>query len=222
MGMGLANQGITPGRTTLLEAINTLLENIGEQPIDSNEKEQIQDARIAESTILELHREGQLRAWSWNTEEAYPFEKDKSTQEIVVPTNVVRFTVDPYCWDGRFILRGQRVYDKHKRSYKIEDPITEITADVVWLLQWDECPEAFNRWVTMRAARVFAARALGSDSIVKYTAADEQAAMTELMRVELDQAQPNSLTGGRGLAPFPTYQAGYGLLRGTYGGIYIG
>jgi hypothetical protein len=220
--MGLANQGVTPGRTTLLEAVNTLLENIGEMPVDTLDREQVGDARVAERTILELHREGQLRAWSWNAEEGYPFEKDVATKEIVVPANVVRFTVDPYQWDGRFVLRGQRVYDKAMRTYKLEDAITEIRADVVWRLNWDECPEAFNRWTTIRAARVFAARVLGSDSAVKYTSYDEQAALTELMRVELDQSQPNSLTGGPGLAPFPTYVAGYGLLRGVSGGHLVG
>jgi hypothetical protein len=35
--MGLANQGVTPGRTTLLEAVNICLQNIGEQPVNSLE-----------------------------------------------------------------------------------------------------------------------------------------------------------------------------------------
>lgn len=220
--MGLSNQGKTPGRTTLLEAVNVLLENIGEQPVDQLDNQQIQDARIAESTILELHREGQVRGWSWNREESYPFERDKATGEVVLPGNVVSFTMDPYRWDGRFIVRGQRVYDKWARTYKIDETLSPLHADVVWLLQWDESPEAFNRWITIRAARVFAARVLGSDSIVKYTALDEQAALTELMRVELDQARPNSLTGGPSLRPFPTYEAGRGLMRGVYGGQIIG
>lgn len=220
--MGLSNQGVTPGRTTLLEAVNTLLENIGEMPVDQLDNQQIQDARVAERTILEFHREGQLRGWSWNRETSYPFEKDKVTKEVVVPANVINFSVDQYRWDGRFILRGQRVYDTWIRSYKLEDDITEIHADVVWLLPWDDSPEAFNRWTTIRAARVFASRVLGSDSIVKYTALDEQMALTELMRVELDQSKPNSLTGGPTLRPFPTYEAGRGLLRGTYGGTVIG
>ena len=64
--MGLANQGVTPGRTKLLEAVNTLLENIGEMPVDTLDNQQVQDARVAERTILEFHREGQLRGWSWN------------------------------------------------------------------------------------------------------------------------------------------------------------
>ena len=218
--MGLVNQGKTPGRTTLLEAVNTLLENIGEMPVNELDNQQIQDARVAERTILELHREGQLRGWSWNREDGYPFERDDATKEVVVPANVISFTVDPYRWDGQFIVRGQRVYDKHARSYKIDEPV--ITADVVWLLSWDESPEAFNRYVTIRSARVFAARVLGSDSVVRYTALDEQAALTELMRTELEQSQPNSLTGGPSLRPFPTYEAGRGLLRGVYGGQVIG
>jgi hypothetical protein len=220
--MGLSNQGKTPGRTTLLEAVNTLLQNIGEQPVDTLDNQQIQDARIAESTILEFHREGQVRGWSWNREEAYPFERDKVSGEVVVPGNVVNFTVNPYQWDGRFIVRGQRVYDLWERSYKIDETLTPIHADVVWLLQWDESPEAFNRWTTIRAARVFSARVLGSESVVRYTALDEQAALTELMRVEIDQAQPNSLTGGPSLRPFPTYEAGRGLIRGTFGGRVVG
>jgi hypothetical protein len=220
--MGLSNQGKTPGRTTLLSAVNTLLECIGEMPVDSLDGQQLQDARIAESTILEFHREGQLRGWSWNREESYPFAADKVTKEIVVPANVATFTVDPYQYDGRFILRGQRVYDKWERTYKIDAGLSPLCADVVWLLDFDSSPEAFNRWTTMRAARVFAGRVLGSDSAVKYTAYDEQAALTELMRVELDQSKPNSLTGGPTVRPFPTYEAGRGLLRGIAGGRVIG
>lgn len=220
--MGLANQGKTPGRTTLLEAVCVLLENIGEMPVDSLEGQQVHDARVAERTILEFHREGQLRGWSWNREEAYPFERDANTKEVVVPSNVINFAVNQYQWDGRFILRGQRVYDTWTRGYKIEDGITPIQADVVWLLPWDDSPEAFNRWTVIRSARVFATRVLGSDSTIRYTALDEQAALTELMRTELAQSQPNSLTGGPGLRPFPTYQPGWGLMRGTFGGQVIG
>lgn len=220
--MSLQDQGRTPGRTTLLEAVNVLLTNIGEQPIDTNEAEQIQDARIAEATLLEFHKEGQVRGWSWNQEEGYPFAKDVATGEVVIPANVVRFTVDPYLYDGRFVVRGQRVYDTLFRSFRLPDDLTEITADVTWLLPWDDSPEAFNRWVTIRAARVFSSRVLGSDSLTKYTAVDEQAALTELIRVEIDQSRPNSLTGGRGLSPFPTYQAGQGLGRGLFGGVVIG
>jgi hypothetical protein len=215
--MGLANQGATPGRTTLLDAVNVLLQNVGEQPVNNLEDPQIAESSTAERTIMEFHKEGQTKGWSWNTEQGYEFLKESASGQITVPPNVVSFAPDAYRWAGRFQLRGQRVYDKQERSYVLGADVPSLEADVVWLLSWDECPEAFNRWTTIRAARVFSDRVLSSDAIFKYTALDEQMALTELQRVEIEQAQPNSLTGGPGLRPFPTYSPGLGLL-GRSGG----
>lgn len=220
--MGIAQQATIPGRTTLLDAVNVLLTNIGEMPVDSLENQQIQDARIAEQTLLEFAKEGQLRGWSWNREEAYPFDRNSVTGEITVPDAAVSWLVDPYRLDGRFVLRGNRVYDKQNRTFQIDPADSPIQADVIWLLSWDQSPEAFNRWTTIRSARVFSTRMLGSDSVTNYTAVDEQAALTELMRVEYTQSQPNSLTGGPGMAPIPTYSPELGLRRGINGGYSIG
>lgn len=209
--MPISNQAVTPGRTTLLEAVNTLLAVIGEQPVNTLETQQIVEASMAERTLLEFHKEGQVNGWSWNSEQAYEFTKDNNN-EIVVPTNVVRWAADAYEWAGRFQLRGQQVYDREKRTYSLGSDVTSLKADVVFLLSWDESPEAFNRWVTIRSARVFSGRVLGDSSSFKYTAVDEQAALTALQAVELDQLQANSLTGGPGMRPFPTYSPGLGLL----------
>ena len=209
--MPISNQAVTPGRTTLLEAVNTLLAVIGEQPVNTLETQQIVEASMAERTLLEFHKEGQVNGWSWNSEQAYEFTKDNNN-EIVVPTNVVRWATDAYEWAGRFQLRGQRVYDREKRTYSLGSDVTSLKADVVFLLSWDESPEAFNRWVTIRSAQVFSGRMLGDSSSFKYTAVDEQAALTALQAVEMDQLQANSLTGGPGMRPFPTYSPGLGLL----------
>ena len=45
--MGIKNQSVTQGRTTLLDAVNVLLANIGEQPINSLETEQIDESKKA-------------------------------------------------------------------------------------------------------------------------------------------------------------------------------
>ena len=209
--MPISNQAVTPGRTTLLEAVNTMLAVIGEQPVNTLETQQIVEASMAERTLLEFHKEGQVNGWSWNSEQAYEFAKD-SNNEIVVPTNVVSWATDAYEWAGRFQLRGQRVYDRENRTYSLGSDVESLKADVVFLLSWDESPEAFNRWVTIRSARVFSGRVLGDSSSFKYTAMDEQAALIALQSVELDQLQANSLTGGPGLRPFPTYSPGLGLL----------
>ena len=209
--MGIANEKVTPGRTSLLDGVNILLESIGEQPINTLDTEQIQDARIAERTLLEFHKEGQVKGWSWNTEHCYPFTKNTSG-EIDIPANVVEFALDPYYYANRYILRGQRVYDTLNRSYQMEATLTKIDADVIWLLAWNETPEAYNRWVTIRSARVFVARVLGDDAAYKFTAQDEKDAQIVLERMEQQQQQPNLLTGGRDRLPFRTYEPASGLM----------
>jgi hypothetical protein len=208
--MGLAQMTKAQGRTTLLDAVNVCLENIGEQPVDSLENEQIQDARIAQRTLLEIHKEGQTKGWSWNTEYNYPFLKDAKTNQIEVPEQVVEFSIDRYQYNGRFQLRGTKVYDLLNRTFILDETITGLQADVIWLLSWDEVPEAYNRWVTVRAARIFSDRSLGSEALFKYTLKDEQDAQAELARVELQQEAPNLLSGP---FAFPTYQPNTGLMN---------
>jgi len=209
--MGTANQAVTPGRTTLLDAVNVLLENIGEQPVNTLGNQQIMDARIAERTLLEFHKDGQVKGWSWNSEFDYQFNRDSTTKQIKVPESVVRFSMDPYDYAGRFQLRGQVVYDRENRTTLLGDDIPHLHADVIFLLPWDETPEAYNRWVTIRSARVFSNRVLGSDALYKYTAEDEQAAKATLERMESQVEQANMLTDGRNYNPFPTFEPASGL-----------
>ena len=208
--MGLANQSVTPGRSGLLDAVNILLENIGEQPVNTLENQQISDARIAERTLLEFHKEGQIKGWSWNTERDYPFSKD-SSGEVKIPTNVLKLSLDPYLYAGRYQHRGTRLYDTEYRTYILETTIDDILCDVIFGMSWDECPEAFNRWITIRSARVFAQRVLGDSASFRYTQEDEKAAQVVLERMEQEQEQANLLTGGRNHLPFPTYTPASGL-----------
>jgi hypothetical protein len=214
-GMGLTNQSATPGRTSLLDAVNILLANIGEQPVSTLEDQQVLEARNAEDTVLEFHKEGQTRGWSWNTERDYPFTRNDAG-EISVPANAISWQPDPYQFQHRYQLRGQRVYDKWRHTYLIEEK--ELLADVVWLLPWDECPEAYNRWSLIRSARVFSARTVGDMASVQYTQVDEQQALIELLRVENAQEAPNMITGRR---RFPTFQPAEGLTDRLMGGVFL-
>jgi len=209
--MGLANETVTPGRSSLLDAVNVLLECIGEQPINTLDLTQIQDARIAERTLLEFHKEGQIKGWSWNTEHCFPFSKNDNGQ-IEIPTDIVEFALDPYLYANRYILRGQRIYDTTNRSYTMETTLTKIEADIIRTLSWSETPEAYNRWIIIRSARVFVARVLGDEAAYKFTAQDEKDAQIALERMEQRQEQPNLLTGGRDRLPFRTYEPASGLM----------
>ena len=219
--MGLANQSATPGRTTLLDAVNILLAVNGEAPVNSLDDPVMKESSIAERTLLEFHKQEQTRGWSWNSEQDYPFAV-ATDGTITVPSNLTRFAPDPFQWDGRFILRGQRVYDRVNRTYVLTGAaVTQLTADVVWTLPWDDCPEVFNRYISILGARAFANRFLGSDSIEGYTQQDLLMARTELDRNELQQLQPNSLSGQRGVLPFGTFNPAAGLAGRGYPGLFF-
>lgn len=214
--MTTAEQARIPGRTTLLEAVNTLLSNIGESPVATLEDEQVVEAQVAKRSILEVHKEAQTRGWGWNTEHNVPYQIQQD-RTLTVPANLVRFALHPQAYNRRFVLRGQKVYDRVTRSYQIGNDVSQVVADVVMLLPWDECPEAFNRYVTIRAARVFSGRLVTDDTLYRFTAMDEQMAWAELERMEAENEQPNILWDGPGTEPITTYNPGYGLLRNSTG-----
>jgi hypothetical protein len=69
----------------------------------------------------------------------------------------------------------------------------------------------------VKAARVFAARVMGDNSLVQYTAMDERSARAQLEAIEHETAGHNILTDGYGLSPFPTYTPASGLLTRRLG-----
>lgn len=213
--MGLANQAVTPGRTSLLEAVNICLAVIGEAPINTLETQQVGEAAQAERTLLEYHKEGQTRGWTWNRERAVAFYPDADSREVLIPPSVVKWAPSRLDWNNRFQARGGRVYDSQERNYAIPASIASIEADIVSLLPWNDCPEVFNRWATIRAARVFSNRAVGNTTTYQLTQEDENQAWADLLRVDTEQSQPNAVTGE---AAWATFQPAMGLGRRRGGG----
>ena len=213
--MGLANESITPGRTTLLEAVNICLATVGEAPVNTLDGgQQVGEASQAERTLLEFHKAGQAQGWSWNRESGVVFVRDSSTNEFPIPANVVQWAPRRLEWNGRFVARGGRVFDTQERSFSIPVDVGSIEADIVSLLPWSQCSEVYNRWVTIRAARVFANRAVGDTATYQLTQADEDRAWADLLRVDTAQSQPNAITGDAAFATFRPWM-GLGRRRAT-------
>ena len=45
--------------------------------------------------------------------------------------------------------------------------------DVIWLVEFDDMPDAFKNYVSMRAANLFAGRSVGSAEAVKFGEREE-------------------------------------------------
>lgn len=178
--------------TTELEAINTILSVIGESPISSlSDISSVADAVIAQSTLSEVNRQVQTKGWHFNTEEDYSLSPTVSG-EIVVPSNFLR--VDTYGDDREtdVVQRGSRLYNKKEHTYTFTK---SLKCEVVVLLPFEELPQAARHYITIKAARVFQSRTVGSDALYQFTALDERDAMLDLKRAEGITGDYNILTG---------------------------
>ena len=59
--------------------------------------------------------------------------------------------------------------------------------DVTWLFDFDELPEAYKNYITIRAANVFAGRSVGSQEAVTFGQREETVARATLMEYDTQQ-----------------------------------
>tara|TARA_R100000458_G_scaffold18234_1_gene15810 strand:- start:13682 stop:14317 length:636 start_codon:yes stop_codon:yes gene_type:complete len=197
--------------TTKLKAVNTLLSVIGEAPVNQLTAPLTGDVSLAESVIDEISTEVQGHGWSWNSRiyDSIPLD---ANGESTLGSNTLAVRFNPLSYPSqRLVLRGTRLYDRIKSTYDLRDSLSvamtgstsNLIAEVVEELDWDNIPETGRRYIVIKAARVFSNRAVTSSSIESYTADDEERALQLLKRTE-DMAQnynfisgPDDMYGGR-------------------------
>mgnify|MGYP000079303028 FL=1 len=177
--------------TTKLEAVNSMLSTIGEAPVNSLTSGLV-DADTAETILNEVSRSVQAHGWNFNSEPDYTVAADTSGN-VVLPTEILRAdlanSVTKYrSTKQEYVQRGNKMYDKIKHSFNIGTP---LKLDVVVLLDFEVCPEVARRYVTVKAARIFQERVVGSDSLSAMNRNDEQEALFSLREMEGDNGDYN-------------------------------
>lgn len=186
---------ITP--TTELEAVNLMLDAIGESPINSLNNSAVVDAVKAQAVLSEVSRATQQKGWHFNTEKDYELVPTAFNNEIILPGNCLRVdTVGPDKWTD-VVQRGNRLYDRRKHTYRFEK---SLKVDMVVLLPFEELPEAARYYIAVRAARVFQARSVGSEALYQFTSQDEQLALVDMKKAEGVTADHNMFTGSWSVA----------------------
>jgi hypothetical protein len=172
------------GLTTELDTINTMLSAIGSAPVNTID-EASADASLAKNVLTEVTRQVLLEGWNFNTERDYELTPGVDGQ-ITLPDTVLRVVytrkspndIDP-------VQRGQRLYDKKNRTYTFSSP---LRVEIVWMLPWNDLPEAARAYIKYRAARVFVDRALGSETLRAMAAQEEARALSDLRQYDGDTA----------------------------------
>ncbi len=183
---------------TELEALNLILSVIGESPLASLDAVSASvDAVLANQVLNEVNRSVQAHGWHFNTDTNIKLHPEASTHQIVLPANCIRVDTTGVNYHLDIVQRGTTVYNKTDQTYKFSDP---IEVEMVTLLPFDSLPQTARQYIAVRAARVFQARAVGSEALFQFTARDEIEAYGELKRAEGITGDYNILSGSYSVA----------------------
>ena len=182
--------------TTQLQAVNSMLSTIGEAPVNSLSSGLV-DAETAETVLNEVSRDVQSFGWNFNTEPDVTVAKD-SSGAIPLATNVLRadlaHSVNKYRSNkNEYVQRGAYMYDKVQHTFIINK---DLKLDIVYMLDFTLIPEVARRYITIKAARLFQERVVGSDNLSAMNRADEQQALFALKEMESENGDYNIFDDG--------------------------
>jgi hypothetical protein len=174
--------------TSELDAINVMLTSIGESPVNTLGSG-LQEAEIAEVVLDNVSRDVQSTGWHFNTEIRYNLARN-SSNEITLPTNAIKIDKTNILreYEMDVVERGRKLYDRIGNKYTFD---SDIEVDMVLLLSFDELPETARRYITLKGARVYQQRMIGSETLSKQLMMDEQQAFLALREAEAEASDYN-------------------------------
>ena len=189
----------TTHKLTKLSAVNIILSNVGQSPITSLDSANPLSA-LAEQILDEVSHAFQSEGWAFNTEQDYPFTPD-SNKNISIPSNILSLDMletAPF----ETVIRNGKLYDKRKHTFDFEET---VYLKVVWYFDFVELPEVCKQYIAVRAANLFANRAVGSVEVVKYSEREEILARAAVMEYETQQGDYNIFNDRAGGKEFDSY-----------------
>lgn len=183
--------------TTSLQAVNLILEAIGQSPVASLPHPGT-DAETALKRLGEASVETQAEGWSYNTDLGFII--DPGTDgSITLPANTIRVrpvwrnppnTTAPIALGvgprGRnLVRRGNKLYDRLNHTFNVG---AAVAVDLTSCLAFDDLPQGARWYIAMKAARRMTAGATVSGTAYQFTKADEDEA-----RLRMEQEEDDTL-----------------------------
>jgi hypothetical protein len=167
--------------TSKLEAVNILLSSVGEAPVNSLSSGLV-DAEMAETILGSTSRAVQSRGWHWNREVDVDLLQDASGH-VPLPANTLLADPSNSETELDLIQRGMKFYNRKTHSFVVG---TSLKANLTILLEFTDLPEAARRYITVRGARIFQDRILGSRELHGFQEIDEAVALADLQGAEAE------------------------------------
>ena len=187
-------------RLTKLDAVNIILSHVGQAPVTTIDNDNPM-VSMANNILDAVSEAVQSEGWAFKYEAGYPFQVDVNG-EIPLPPNVIRLDAGTFS-KYEVVLRDGKVYDKRSHSYKFTE--SQLDLDVTWLLEFEDLPQPAKQYAAIRAANLFAGRAVGSAEQVRFGEREEAAARATLLEYEANQGDYSFLGTSRN-EKIPTYR----------------
>jgi hypothetical protein len=180
-------------KTTPLSAVNTIIGAVGEAPVSSLTNSTA-DAVIAQNVLEEVSREVQTKGWNFNTDEDVPITPSSPDGFLYLPATALAVDVDASAYpDVNLVQRGEKFYDTWNRTFVFTKA---YKARIVYFLEFTDLPEAARRYITVRAARIFHDRYVGSSEQHRFSAEEEASAYALMSDFELESGDYNIFNNG--------------------------
>jgi hypothetical protein len=172
-------------RMSELDAVNLMLMTIGEYKVnDLINLAGRSDAAIAKDILNNTSRAVQSKGWTFNTD----FDKElipDTTGQIKLGGSVLRIDSTSTVRSSQkdIIERANKLYDRQNNTHIFTE---NVTVDTVTYFNFEDLPEAARRFISIRSARVFHDRVVGSGELHRFFQEDEGQAWSELLEYESD------------------------------------
>ena len=180
---------ITP--QTELEAVNEIISSIGSSPVNSLEDDNNVDVINSKRILEGVSREIQSRGWWFNTLDNIHLDPEvegygKNREYLVpCPNSYIKFTSRGY----KLLRRDGYFYDQISQTMKFPEGL-DLDA-LVKFLDFGELPDAFRKYITVRASRIFQMRYLSAEELDQHLQLEESQAYSDLIDYELQTGNYN-------------------------------
>lgn len=175
--------------TTLNEAVNVLLQSIGQGPISVVPSSGLELPNIAKNTILNTSRAVQATELWCNTEINYPLQR-QTDGRIKVPTNTLDVVIEATSVSA-YTVRGGYVYDRLLHTDVFEEGL--VASKIVLLLSFEDLPQYVRDFIVAKAGREFQIGRNPTTIGYKFTLEQAQEAWAVLCTKENERTPTNLL-----------------------------
>ena len=177
-----------PAAMTELDAVNMMLEAIGELPVASLIGPAVDDVGIAVNSLKQSLRLILSKGKSFNTDYGFVLSPDVGGF-ISVPIDAI--SIDADSDERECVMRGSKLWDSVNNTYVWTLP---LSCTIIRYMAFEDLPPTVREFVALSACRVFLQKRLPNPTLDAMLAQQQQEALIVLGEDELSQGDWSMLT----------------------------